>query len=394
MTLKELENQIGIEKDHPEMMEEIYLQKLSDSAPACDLALIDALQEEHELFGDYHMQVRQVAEQVNGDPLRSLWVKTASSFVLQADDVQAQQLPLPTADDTQISRMLPLFAVLPQIPLAVEEYRRRQYPAEEMYRLLRGYRNGLKEGAETYGYPCYTADYKDWLVYICKVRLFWVDKFRFDIMKAPADALYLQNKETCEICPVMMPVTMVSDGKHILGVDGYERAEDTFQVTFREDAEIFYGHGVANCVVSQNEEVFSKGEWNCILRPGENCLGMHIGGGADMTPENVASVIATARDIAASRFAEFGITQIYCDSWLLDPQLGQLAGENTKMAAFMRSFAKHPIRGSGLDALGYVFSGDTADYASLPENTTLQRNMKKHYINGGYVYFTAGVYCK
>lgn len=394
MTLKELAEAIGVREDCPEIMEKLYLQAREDQAPACDLGLIDRLQAEHQLFGDYHTAVRQVAEQVNSDPLYSLWVKTASRFVLQANNVQAQDLPVPTADNKQITRMLPFFAVLPQIPLAVEEYRRRHFPQAEMDRLLRGYRNGLKEGADTYGYPCYTPGYYEWLVYICKVRLFWVDKFRFDVAKLPANALYLQHKQTGEICPVLLQGTPVADGKHLLGVDGYETAADTFEVTFQEDAENFYGHGVRNCVVSRRPQAFSKKEWECRIRPGENCMQMHIGGGADMSPENIRRVIAAAREIANTRYGEFGMTEVHCDSWLLDPQLGELAGENSKLAAFMRSFCTHPTRGSGTDALDYVFSGETKDYGSLPENTTLQRNMKKLYINGGHVYFTAGLYIK
>ena len=338
--------------------------------------------------------MRETAEAVNQDALRSLWVKTAAVYFKEADEMEAQNVPEPTADNEPISRMLALLILIPQIPGSIDEYRRRGFSEEEMEDLLREYQVVLGGGLRAYGYPGARVGYYEWLVHFAKACIFRLPGFQFEVQKLPSSALFLRHKQTGELCPILLRGTLVGDGRYILGTDGFEEAEDTFTVSFREDAENFYGHGVYDCVVSREQETFSKAQWDCAIRPGEYCLGLHICYGADITPENITNTLGKAKEIAAERYRDIQVTELFCDSWLLDPSLETVAGPNSKLAAFMKSFCKYPQKSSGTSAISYVFSKRTTDYDSLPETTSLQRNMKKWYQEGKYIYFTCGLYCK
>ena len=61
------------------------------------------------------------------------------------------------------------------------------------------------------------------------------------------------------------------------------------------------------------------------------------------------------------------------------------------MTKFMERFVKHPQWNQGTSPFGYVFPKYVKDLETLPEDTTLQRKLKKLYIEGGCIYGYAGL---
>ena len=41
--------------------------------------------------------------------------------------------------------------------------------------------------------------------------------------------------------------------------------------------------------------------------------------------------------------------------------------------------------------MGYLFPANIEDYTKLPEDTSLQRKIKKVYLDGGYIYGGGGI---
>ena len=69
MTLREIADKLGIEK-YPAVLDEVYASLPEDSNTVCDLDLIDSLQQEYELFGEYYELVREAAQKIEADPVR------------------------------------------------------------------------------------------------------------------------------------------------------------------------------------------------------------------------------------------------------------------------------------------------------------------------------------
>ena len=82
---------------------------------------------------------------------------------------------------------------------------------------------------------------------------------------------------------------------------------------------------------------------------------------------------------------------MYCSSWLLDPQLGELLGENANITGFQNRYIRHPQKSAGMHVFGFVFPKRYGSFETLPEDSGLRRKLKQLYLDGGHIYAYAGV---
>lgn len=390
MKLREIADKIGI-GTYPDSMEKVYAELPDTDTPACDLELIDRLQREHNVFDRHYDKVKEAALQVNADKERSAWVKTASKFVLESDPVTASNVPVPASDGTLKTAMLPLFVLLPSIPVSIAEYRRRGFSEEEINGLLSTYWKDLCVLEKEIGIPGLNRLYFRWLMHYAKCRLFATEGFNFEVRKMPGNVAYIRNKQTAEALPLVTGMKYHATGKQLVGVAGYEDETDAFEVTFNEDEEAFYGHAVRKCIVSREYATFPKRDWEILCRPSDECLGMHIPKRTDITPQAVKLAVDSAKAILKERYPEFDCCGVFCSSWLLDPILGKILGPEARITKFQEMYVRYPQGGGGKAGFVRTFGVQTDDYASLPEDTRLQRGLKQHYMNGGHVFGHAGL---
>lgn len=390
MKFCEIAQSLGFEK-YPEALDEVYANMPKDDAPACDLQVIDSLEQEWGFFGKYYEVVKETAATINADPIRSVWVKVAAKFAYDNPTPIARTVPVPKADGTAVTDLLPLHILLPQVPAAIAEYRRRGFDDSEIRSLMAGFRGGIRIVESQVGRPQVNTLYFGWLHHYSKVEIFNTEGFQFELRKLPNDAMWIRNKKDGQVLCVMCRGIFDCTGTQAKGSKNYEDPQDPFTVTFSEDDEKFVGHGVYDNKVSTQAREYLKTEWECVARPGDNCMSLHIPRKADITMPALDKAVASAKKIMTERFADLGGSEIYCSSWLLDPMHGVILGPDAKMTKFMERFVKHPIRNAGTSPFGYVFPVGVKDMTTLPENTTLQRGMKKLYVEGGCIYGYAGL---
>ena len=390
MEFREIAEKLGFET-YPEALDEVYANLPKDDKPACDLAVIDQLEEKWGFFGKYYEVVKETAAAINADPIRSAWVKVGAKFGFDNPTEIARTVPVPVADGTAVTDLLPLHILLAQVPQSISEYSRRGFSDEELRKLLAGYRGGISIVESQVGRPQVNTLYFGWLYHYVKVELFDTAGFQFELRKLPPMAMWLRNKQSGEVLCVMCKGHFDITGYQVKGSKNYENPAETFRVTFEETDEKFIGHAVYNNLVSTKAEEFSKTEWECIARPGDNCMSLHIPRRADISMEALDRACESAKKIMMERFADLQGKEIYCSSWLLDPQYREFLGGEARMTKFMERFVKHPQWNQGTSPFGYVFPKYVKDLETLPENTTLQRKLKKLYIEGGCVYAYAGL---
>lgn len=388
MIFSEIARLTGI-KEYPEPMEGFY--DPSDSAPACDLSLLDSLQRDYDLFGSYYDLARQCGEQLNKDAIRSAWVKTAAAYFRAVEFTLAKSVPVPEADGTVYTSMLPLYVLLPQIPGSMAEYRRRGFSEEEIQQHIKVYKESIAFVEDHTGLPGIDARYFGWTAHFAKTQIVEVEGLQYEMRTLPKQVTYLRENATGQVVPVMSSGTFHRTGVQALGSAGYTDEDGAFTCTFREDGENYYGHAAYDCVVSPEEQTFPKKDWQCLIRPGDPCLGMHIPAKADISQVAMNRSIAAAQKLIAERFEEFGGSRIYCSSWLLDPQLGRLLGENANITAFQNRYIRFPQKSSGMHVFGFAFPKRYKSFETLPEDSSLRRKLKQLYINGGYIYGYAGM---
>ena len=332
-----------------------------------------------------------MGNQINEDENRSRWVKFTAWYFKESDADMAKKVPAPAFDGTVITNMLPFYTHLPSIPLGMDEYRRRGFAEDVVVHMMRCYRVAMKIAQNRTGLPGMTKTYYNWDVNYTKVRIFETDGLQFELRTLPNAVVYIQNKTTGQVIPVSNKGTVHRTGIQMLGSEGYEDEQGAFEVEFREDEEAFYGHGVFDNRVDLEEKVFPKTQWQTYLRPGEECLSMHIPSGTNITPEAVAGFIKTGREMTKYHFPEHKGVSIYCSSWILDPQLAEMLGPNSKITTFQNLFVRYPQKVDGNGVFLFVFSRKPEDFNELEENTSLQRKLKKLYLEGGHILPYAGI---
>lgn len=381
MTLREIADQIGV-GEYPEVFEEIY-KNIPQDAPACDLELIHRLQNEHNLFGDYYEMVCEAAEQTNADPAYSAWVKVNAKYALDTDITATPELPEFTSKETLVTDFLRFFVVLPQIPVSLESYKARGFSAEEVKTLLSNYRGSFKIVTRRTGRPGLDMPYFRWVTTISKARLFQTDGLQFELKLIPDMALWLRNRESGQLVPLILKGTFHACGNKILGARGFEDPTGSFTVTFSEDDENYYGHGSFDGVVSSEKKTFPKTEWECAGKPGDLCIVIHIPRGADISRETTLRAIENAKKIMKERYPEYPVKLLLGGSWLLNPQLKEMLGENSRIAQFLSCFTNYPAADrKGMAVLSFVYGRQFDNYEDMPVETTLHRKLKEIYVSG------------
>lgn len=388
-TLRQIADIVGVGA-YPEALEEVYA-KLTLGEPAVDLRLIDQLQREFNVFDEFYETVRELGAQLNADPARSAWVRTAVKYAMAGDMAQARAVPVPEPDGTPLTDFLPLYILLPQIPGSVAEYRRRGFTEAEMPRIMNNYKAGIRITCEQTGRPGINALYYSWLTLFVKSRIFYTGSLQFEVKTLPTGALWLKNRQSGQIVPLILSGKIHASGIQKLGSIGYEDEDGAFEPVFSEDEESYFGNPAINSVVEATPRKFLKSEWDCVGRPGDSCLGVHIPRGADISLETVKKTCASARRIAAERYPECSIGVLYCASWMLDPKLETLMGKESRLAGFMNCFVKYPNKDPGTAVFGFVFPKRYESYETLPEDTSLRRKLKQLYVDGGRIYAYSGI---
>jgi len=391
MTLREITHAIGV-GEYNLLLDEVYATMPKTEEPACDIALIDQLQQDWTLFGEYYELVRAVAIQVNGDEYRSTWVKVTAAYAMAHKVAMARKVPAPTPDGTVVTAMLPLYTLLPMIPMGIEEYRRRGFSAEEIQDLTKSYRGGLQIVKQQTGMPGINKTYYNWLMLFAKAAIFQTDGLQFELRTLPDDVVYLKKKATGEVVPLMNTLPIHRSGLNLVGSAGFEDETGAIEPNFHEDDQNFYGHSCTDCKIDLEEKAFPKSQWEAFLCPGEECLSIHIPSGTDISIAALNRYFETGRAIAKERYPEHKSTAIYGSSWILDPALIQFVGEGSKIAGLQSRFIKYPQLSGSRPSFSFVFGKPNYDnYEDLPENTSLQRKLKKLYLEGGCTRTYAGI---
>jgi hypothetical protein len=118
---------------------------------------------------------------------------------------------------------------------------------------------------------------------------------------------------------------------------------------------------------------------------GDIVIGIHIPSDVDFSPSAIDVSLARARQFFATNYPELSNAEYRCHSWLLDSQLKGMLNESSNILSFQNRFEIFDEGEVGTDFIEWLYNTKSTDYAVLPENTSLQKNVKKHLLSGGVI---------
>lgn len=117
---------------------------------------------------------------------------------------------------------------------------------------------------------------------------------------------------------------------------------------------------------------------------------LHVPSDADFSPEQVDRSLEMAGSFFREHDPPLERAEYRCHSWLLDGQLREMLGADSNILNFQTRFEILDRGGVDTEFIEWLFQTKSADLDSLPENTSLQRNMKRHLLSGGQIHTAFG----
>lgn len=131
-----------------------------------------------------------------------------------------------------------------------------------------------------------------------------------------------------------------------------------------------------------------------VVREGDKVLSIHIpSSGVPLTDEVRHESYALAKEFFNERFNGKPIPFI-CWSWLMNPNHDNILDKNSNIVAFMHDFDIIDTEEyEDYNVLSpWIFGKQRVDFDTMPQNSSLQRNIKKHLVSGGKLGWGYGVF--
>lgn len=114
-------------------------------------------------------------------------------------------------------------------------------------------------------------------------------------------------------------------------------------------------------------------------------IDIHIPSDADFSPQAVDRSLACAEAFFAKHYPEITGQEYRCHSWLLDNRLKEMLDEKSNIIHFQKRFEIYDNGEVSTEFVEWLYRTKSTDYNTLPETTSLQRNMKRYLLSGGEI---------
>lgn len=131
-------------------------------------------------------------------------------------------------------------------------------------------------------------------------------------------------------------------------------------------------------------------EYELMFDNGEKVISLHIPSDADLSPESVDKSFSEFKDFLKRFYPDWTDARWLCDSWLLSPALKHLLPEDSNIISFQNRFDAVFVNDEYMGVLDWVFPTHRQIDNDMPENTSLQKNMKAWLLAGNKVGWTRG----
>ena len=123
-------------------------------------------------------------------------------------------------------------------------------------------------------------------------------------------------------------------------------------------------------------------EYELVRQEDRPLISIHIPSDARLERPLLRQSWLRARQVLGRAFPEYAEAPMYCHSWLLSPVLKELLPAGSRILTFQSGFDIHPMPNASLSFLRWIAKQPDTSPESIPENTSLQRALKAHLLQG------------
>lgn len=257
---------------------------------------------------------------------------------------------------------------------AIENYRNEGFTQEIIRDTLRVYTDAFEAQVKRGEAPHVALPAINWMRVYLACRLVQLGRFNFKLMETSPFGIVLRNRKSrIKIMLSASEVHYNSRGFVLQQNDPY--GSGAWCSRLEEDEKNWYGNVISPAGFALPERrCFSKAEWECILRPGEIMIDMHIPAGGGMTPERALDSFQKAVAFFSrknpGKFREIFI----CHSWIFNTQFEEKMPDSN-LAKLMRECYLFPHDSSGRDGMFFLFGRDYENLSQAPRDSSQRRAM-------------------
>lgn len=402
ISLAEFMEKIGCKK-YPENWEKYFeiakKEYLKEDFKYTKAEYYDYLEERYGALEKYYDVIKQAAKEADENPELKLFLALLCEMLKDRDGKKEElakfEAPVSSPDGkSELGyKLVCALAMFSTIDYTYNKLKERNIPEEMILKVLRMHKGGItayeiRNNGEI-GYRNFAWN-----------QLF-VDGLVFPIKRLNAEiyttlytqAIIFRNKDG--------RTEAMSDGAKFhrsgnpLGSKLYEDEEGSWIAEINETSEYWEGHlHLDDGTVSKEKTRLYKNEWEKLMEKGDFVVSLHISPGERMTPELVDETIAETRKFFKKYYPDYKYKGFTCGSWLCSPKLGELLGEHTNIAKFSKRFRPLCSPNAGNAVFSFVFLKPDMNFEikDLPENTSLERALKKYYLDGNVLHAMEGYF--
>ncbi|MDF2871495.1 MAG: hypothetical protein K0R05_3070 [Anaerocolumna sp.] len=137
--------------------------------------------------------------------------------------------------------------------------------------------------------------------------------------------------------------------------------------------------------ISMEEFRLGELEFEVDYWEGERVISVHIPSDAKITRENCLNSYEQALEFFAKYYPDINYRYFICDSWMLSPGLKEVLPPETRILQFQADFTVEEWNKEDPSYMEWVFKNSKLPFDELPEETSLQRNIKRFMKEGGFI---------
>lgn len=398
-TLNAVMEQIGVEI-WPERWLEIYDTVMDDfeknGCPMLDPDYIDTLACRYSILNEqkdlYKKAIKEISQQDALARLLALLCASLADTENRKDDLKNFKPVFSTIDAPNLGlNMLPGLALLSQMPECYENHRALGLPEEVIITTMRIPEETVNVYAQNHGgMPGFHL--LAWYQRVIKAHYFRVGRLEVETHKRFRGRACVFRNQAGEIVALAHDVMVHASGL-VLDSAGATDTEGAWEANVEETEAYWEGCPFgADGLISREKVRLGKEEWKKELSYGDMALGLHIPANGPMTPEAVQDSLKRIRAFIKKYYPEYADCHFHCNSWLINPKVISLLGEESNIAKFAKLF--HPLtrKSEGHAVFNFVFhTAPSTPLEELPEDTRLHRALKELYLSGEYLHEMVGV---
>lgn len=387
MTLEALRDELGVSK-LPESFYGIYEKIKSTYEPYATLILSDKYitktLSDCFALSSFTKEILAAAAEVRKNDALCLLVCIMEQWLRNgAEDIADYEAP---QGEGAAFDFLHLFPMIPTMPDSVAHLRARNVPEDIIAATMQEYDFCVDKLLQNTGRPAFDKGRFNWVRRVANNTMIRIGRFKYDLPAKRVSGIRAYRNADGDICVLANGADVHYSGK-ILGSAGCEDTSGSFHAEIEEIHDKIIGYPIVDGLITNKKCELDKAQWSLCLSEDDNVVFVHIPPKESFDVAAMEASYARAREIFAKHYPDRPYSAFFCRSWLMSRDLRKVLKPTSNILAFQNKYIHYPCLCYGTQVFNNVFPeiGVPEDYNTLPEETSLQRNVKNLYLNGGYI---------